>query len=1056
MTCMRIVVLAALVGALPVPPTAAGLKIDSNTFGGLRARDIGPATMSGRVSAIDGVPGPPLTLWVGAASGGVWKSEDGGVTFEAVFDDHPQSIGAIRVDPSDPEVVWVGTGETWVRNSVSVGRGVYRTRDGGDTWEHLGLEDSERIAKIAVHPEESDTVWVCATGHLWSANEERGVFKTTDGGKSWTKVLYVDEDTGCADLDLDPQDPSIVFASMWQFRRSPDFFDSGGPGSGLYKSTDGGESWRQLEKGLPEGELGRIAVAIAPSRTAVVYAMVEAEEKRSALYRSDDLGESWEKRDSSSNMIMRPFYFAELAVDPVDFNRIYKPGFVLTVSTDGGESFSSLLDRALGGGYHPDLHALWINPENPREMALGTDGGLYISQDRGRAWRYVRRLPISQFYHVSVDLEMPYNVYGGLQDNGSWKGPSRKTGGIRNRDWKNIGFGDGFWAFADPQDANTLYVEYQGGNIFRIDLALGTAKSIRPYPAEGQEKLRFNWNTPIHLSPSRPGTLYVGSQHLHRSTDRGESWESISPDLTTDDPEKQRQEESGGLTIDNSTAENHCTIFTIGESPLNADVVWAGTDDGRLHVTRDGGESWTEVSGNLPDLPPGTWVSKVAPGLHAEGTVFATFDGHRTGDMNPHVYRSDDFGGTWISLVGEGLDGYAHVIAQDPVNPELLYLGTEMGLYISLDGGGQWARFKENLPPVSVQDLAVHPREHDLVVATHGRGVYIIDDLTPLRNLTAEILEESVALIPSRPSPMIIASSLGWMISQDEFVGENPPEAAVITYYQKKRHLFGDLKVEIYDAEGELIRTLPGKKRAGLNRVVWPMRLPPPKVPPAVGILPAFTGPRVLEGTYRVKLIKGKTELEGEVSLVADPRSPYSAEDRLLQQRTALEIYDMLEDMAFLVDSLNGLKDGARERAEGLKDGERTARKVEEFADGLEEMRKTLVATREGAGISGEEQLRERLGALYGSVNGYEGRPTDSQLDRLASLGRELEEATAAYRAYVDEHLETVNAALGKEELAPLEPLSREAWEAEGEGAPSSGVAAGALWPRLEALLHAL
>jgi photosystem II stability/assembly factor-like uncharacterized protein len=1012
----------------------ASITIDSATFGGLRARDIGPAVMSGRIAAIDASAADPVTAWIGSASGGVWKSDNAGTTFKPVFDDHTQSIGAVRVDPSDAETVWIGTGETWVRNSVSVGDGVYRTTDGGDTWEHLGLENTERIAKIAVDPTDSDTVFVCATGHLWNANPERGVYKTTDGGANWEQVFFIDENTGCADLDMDPQEPGILYAAMWQFRRYPDFFESGGPGSGLYQSTDGGDTWSELSNGLPEGERGRIALAIAPSRPSVLYATVEAED--TALYRSDDLGASWKQTDDSMNVQMRPFYFSELVVDPTDHNRLYKPGFTLTVSTDGGDSFSGLFGAGFTfGAVHPDHHALWINPSNPYQLILGTDGGAYVSNDRARTWRHVRSLPVSQFYHVSHDMEWPYNVYGGLQDNGSWKGPSRSPGGITAGDWRVVGSGDGFWAFTDPQDANTLYVEYQGGMLSRVNVATGESKSIKPFAREGEEKLRFNWNTPIHLSPTVAGTLYYGSQYLHRSTDRGESWATISPDLTTDDPNRQRQAETGGLTIDNSTAENNATIYAISESPKNSQVIWTGSDDGYIHVTRDGGRNWARVSDNIPDLPEGLWVSSVTASQHEEGTAFVTIDGHRSGDMATYVFRTDDFGATWRSLVSDGISGYAWVVKQDPVNAELLYAGTEFGLYISLDGGRQWARFKENLPMVAVHDLAIHPTEHDLIIGTHGRGIYIIDDLTALRSLTAEILESNVAVLPSRPSPMVLAGIQDWFGSDDEFVGRNPSEAATIDYWLKKRHLFGDLKIEIYDADGDLITTLPGKKRRGLNRVGWPMRLKPPKVPPATALVPAFSGPRVLEGTYTFKLIKGKEILEGTVELVADPRNPHPKEDRLQQQTTALEVYDLLGDLTFLVDSVVDLSDQAKERAKSLSKKDRTT--LEGFADSLDALHETLVVT-EGGWISGREELRERIGNLYGDVSGYDGRPSGSQLERLARLQGEFEAKRAEFETEA-KNIDRLNRIVAKRDLEPLTRLTHEEWQARQEGAGGSG-----------------
>ncbi|MFP3939590.1 MAG: WD40/YVTN/BNR-like repeat-containing protein [Thermoanaerobaculia bacterium] len=999
----------------------------SSDLGGLAARAIGPAVMSGRIASIDAsIDGGDLTLWVGTASGGVWKSTDGGVTFEPVFDDHEQSIGAVRVDPSDPDTVWVGTGESWARNSVSIGRGVYKTTDGGESWTLMGLGDTERIARIRVHPEDGDTVWVCATGHLWDANEQRGVFKTTDGGRTWSQVLSVDEDTGCADLAIDPQVPDVLYAAMWQFRRSPDFFESGGPGSGLYKSSDGGETWAELTEGLPEGEKGRIAVEVAPSRPNRVYATVEAEE--TALYRSDDLGATWEEVNTSFNVTARPFYFSRLVVDPEDHRTVYKPGLSLGISTDGGESFTSFLSGGFGGGVHADHHALWIDPRDPKHLVLGTDGGLYVSHDQGHTFRHVRSLPVSQFYRVSVDMEWPYNVYGGLQDNGSWTGPSRSASGIENRDWDNVGFGDGFYTFRDPADPDYVYSEYQGGQIGRLHLPTGEIREIKPYPPEGEEEYRFNWNTPIAFSPHEEGTLYLGAQKLLRSRDRGESWEEISPDLTTDNPEWQRQEESGGLSTDNSTAENHTTIYAVSESPVQAGVIWVGTDDGNVQLTRDGGETWTRVSDAIEGLPERRWISDVTASPHDAGTAFVTVDAHRTGDMAPHVYATTDFGATWRSLVSESLEGYAHVVRQDPETPDLLFLGTELGLWISLDRGGHWVRFEGSFPAqVAVRDLAIHPRDGDLVVATHGRGIYVLDDLTPLRHLTGDVLGQDAALLPTRPAVMVIPSPQQQFSGHGEFAGPNPPEAAEIAYYMKRRHLFGDLKVEIYGPEGELLKTVPGSKRRGINRVKWPMRLAPPKVPPATNLVPAFEGPRALEGTYTVRLVKGDQTLEGTIELVPDPRSPHSKEDRLLQQETALELYRMLERLAYMVDATVDLRDQARERADGL-DRRRLSRRLEEYADDLESLRTGLVSTSEAGWLSGDEKLREHLGALYGGVSSYTGRPTGSQLDRLEVLGGQLDEAFGRFEELAEGRHE-LDRGLERAQREPLVLLTREAWE---------------------------
>jgi photosystem II stability/assembly factor-like uncharacterized protein len=1010
--------------------TGGGLDLEPSDLAGLTARALGPAVTSGRIAALDAVRDGTLTIWAGTASGGVWKSTDGGVTFEPVFDDHFQSIGAVTVDPSDPDTVWVGTGESWVRNSVSVGGGVFRTTDGGDSWEARGLADSERIARIRVHPGEPDTVWACATGHLWNANEERGVFKTTDGGGSWEKVLFVDADTGCADLAADPQDPDVLYAAMWQFRRQPDFFTSGGPGSGLWRSRDGGATWQELENGLPAGDKGRIAVAVAPSRPGRVYATVESAD--TALYRSDTLGESWERVNDSFTVTGRPFYFSLLVVDPEDPDTVYKPGFALGVSTDGGESFTSPFTGG-DGGVHSDHHALWIDPEDRDLLVLGTDGGVYVSYDRGHAFRHVRSLPVSQVYRLSVDDRVPYNVYVGLQDNGSWMAPSRAPGGVGNDEWTNVGYGDGFWAFRDPADPDYVYSEYQGAEIKRLHLPTHEFRDVKPYPAAGDPAYRFNWNSPIAFSPHEPGTIYLGAQKLLRSRDRGESWQEISPDLTTDDPARQRQQESGGLTIDNSTAENHTTIYAVDESPVEAGVLWVGTDDGRLHVSRDGGGSWSDVTGNVPGLPAGTWVSSVEASHHAAGTAYAAFDGHRTGDKALYAYRTTDHGATWTSLADDEVEGFARALREDPFEPDLLYLGTEHGLWVSLDGGRDWTRFEGGLPKkVAVHDVVVHPRTGDLVIGTHGRGVWIVDDPTPLRRLDTGMLDAPVTLLPTRPAEIFAGGGIQDFAGSGEFTAPNPQDAAWIAYYQPKRHLFGDLEAEIYDAEGELITTVSGSKRKGLTRIAWPMRLPPPKVAPATALVPAFQGPQVPEGVYTVKLIKGRDTVEGTIEIQADPRSVHPAEDRRLQQATALDLYRQIERLTYLVDAALEARDAARERVAGLGERHRARRAAETWAGELDALRSGIVATSEAGMLSGEKKLREDLGALYGAVVGYTGRPTASQLRQAETLRGRLEEAEARFAELAAGAAE-VDRLLERAGLEPVEVLGRDAWEARSE-----------------------
>ncbi len=1011
------------------------VKVDSSTFGAIEARSIGPARMSGRISAIDGVAKDPSIVYVGSASGGVWKTTNGGTNFKSVFDKYTQSIGAVAVDQAHPETVWVGTGESWVRNSVSVGTGVYKTTDGGENWQFVGLEDSERVGQIVIDPKNSDTVYVAATGHLWNSNENRGLYKTTDGGKTWNKILYVDADTGCADVAVDPQEPNVVYASMWQFRRKAWSFSSGGPGSGLYKSTDAGKTWNKITKGLPDGTLGRISVAVAPTRASVVYAVVEA--RKTSLFRSDDQGTTWTNVSSAAEVGSRPFYFNTLTVDPKDYNKIFKPGFNLAISKDGGKSFQNA-----GGQYHGDVHALWVNPVDTAVLYMGTDGGVYRSNDSGQHWIQIRNLPVSQFYHVSFDMKQPYDVYGGLQDNGSWTGPSQGVAGITNADWQNTGIGDGFWTFADPASPEIVYAEYQGGKVSRFNLRTKERQSIQPLPKAGEPKYRFNWNTPIELSPTTPNTIYIGAQFVFRSRDRGQTWERISDDLTTNDPKKLQQDDSGGLTPDNSSAENHCTVYTIAESPKDPQLVWAGTDDGNVQVTTDGGKSWTNVTANIPNLPKFTWVSTIEASPSDRATAYATFDGHTTGDMKTYVYKTTDLGKTWTSLATDSMKGYAHVVREDLVNPKLLFLGTEHGLWFSLDGGGSWAQFTGKFPPAAVRDIAIHPRDMDVVIATHGRGIYILDDISPIRKLTPDVMQSDVAFLEGKPSEVKFGAQIQDFPGDDEFVGANRPEAAFITYWLKERHVTGDFSIQILDAKGTLITTLTAGKRKGINRVAWPMRLKPPKVPSGAQIEGGSVfGPVVPEGVYTVKLIKDGKEYLGKVTLVGDPTLSHSAKDRALQQATVMQLYGMLERLGYIGEAVQSLKKQVDERAAGLKADDPLKKDLGAYSDRLDAFYKTLVATKEGR-VQSEEQLREKLGLVYGDVNGYAGRPTQAQLDRITVLNGEVDKANQAYTALAGADLTTINDKLKAKGLQPVTPLSKEEFDKKNSAAGSQMEAA--------------
>jgi photosystem II stability/assembly factor-like uncharacterized protein len=991
--------LAAAALLLAQPP----VRYDSGTVSGLAARNIGSAAMSGRIAAIDAIDeNGRLTVFAGSASGGVWKSVNGGTTFKPVFDSAGAlSIGAVAIDPSNPKIVWAGTGESWMRNSVSIGDGIYKSTDGGENWTNMGLKDSEHIAKILVDPANSNNVLACATGHLWDDNDERGIYKTTDGGKTWKKALAgANTSTGCAMLARSTKDPGVIFASMWDFRRQAWTFRSGGPGSALYKSTDGGEKWIELTqssaKGLPAKPYGRIALAVAPTDTKIVYAMIES--AQSALFRSDDGGITWTKRDASQGMVWRPFYFANLIVDPKDAEKVFKVDGPLVLSVNGGKSFS-----AVSGGAHGDFHDVWIHPANTNTIFASDDGGLWRSLDGGTRWEHMMNLPVSQFYHVSVDGTTPYHVYGGLQDNSSWAGDSSYPGGVTNARWENLFGGDGFWTWEDPSDSTYIYAESQGGEIGRVNRYTHETRAIKPYPMYGEGKLRFNWNTPIQMSQAEKGTIYMGAQFLFRSRNHGQSWERISPDLTTNNPEKQKQEESGGVTVDNSSAEMNNTIYSISEAPRNAQVIWVGTDDGNVQVTTDGGKTWKNAGANMPNRGKDPWVSWVEASRFGQGTAYVTLDRHMYGDMQPHLYRTINYGETWTELLGaptrpgappapgEQVRGYAHVIKEDTVNPNLLFLGTEFGLWISIDGGQRWAQYKgSGLPSVAVRDIVVHPQTSDLVLATHGRGIWIVDDISPWRSLNPGLLAEDAGFLPTPLAVQWMEVGGGWAEGDGTFRGPSRPTEAAIPYYQRSRHIYGDLKIEIFDPQGKLVDTIAASKHRGVNRATWSMHLKPPLVPPAAtAAFAAAFGPRVMPGLYTVKMTRGDKVYNTLVNVVPDPRAAYSVEDRRVQFELMNRLVALLNHMSWAVDAIITVRDAA------------TAKKLPALADAVDKVRAKIVATKEGGAVTGEERLREYVTGLYGDVNGYEGRPTDSQIARTGALARELEEVISQFQELV-------------------------------------------------------
>ncbi|MHB1193802.1 MAG: VPS10 domain-containing protein [Longimicrobiales bacterium] len=963
----------------PAPRGAVAQAVDPSLLYALQPRSVGPAGMSGRIAALAVAPSDPSVIWVGAATGGVWKSTNAGTTFEPVFDsERVSSIGAIAVDPSASDVVWVGTGEGNPRNSAGVGAGVYRTLDGGRTWRLMGLERSERIHRIVVHPHDSDVVWVGAMGPAWSDGDERGVYKTTDGGRTWRRVLWVDERTGVADMALDPSNPQTILAAMWEHRREPWFFTSGGPGSGLWLSHDGGDTWNRLDEadGLPAGELGRIGLAVAPSDPRVVYALVEAE--RSALLRSRDGGRSWTTVNDEPGIANRPFYYADIAVDPTNENRVYNLASGVRVSEDGGRTF-----RPMAGDVHPDFHAIWIDPRDARHLLLGTDGGVWESRDRAATWRLFDNLPVGQFYHVSVDDAVPFNIYGGMQDNGSWRGPSDvwATGGIRNFHWKEIGFGDGFNALVDPRDAAYGYAMSQGGNLQRFDLRNGERKGIRPWAPDGVA-LRFNWNAAIALDPFEVGTVYYGSQFVHKSPDRGHTWQVISPDLTTNDPAKQRQAESGGLSRENTGAENHTTLLTIAPSPVEREVIWTGADDGKVQVTRAGGGTWDDLTPRIKGVPEGAWVPHIEVSRHAPGTAYVVFDDHRRGNWEPYMYRTVNNGRDWENLARKsGIDGFLHTVEEDPVAPKLLFAGGELGLWVSLDGGDAWFKWTHGFPTVPVTSLVVHPRDHDLVVGTHGRSIWVLDDIRPLRALAQSpaLMADPVHVFEPPPAYLrATAATDGYHFSGDAmFQGGTRPRGALLTYWVGADSV-GTADISIVDGMGRPVRTFPGPATRGLNRVVWDLRENAPA--PAVTGRGAGQAPEVLPGVYGVRVGVGGVVVERSLAVLADPRVEVplaEREEKLQALRSALALTTRLAHIESLAAAVREGLHAVRGALEGRPD-------LASLAAAADALEKGLADAADTRAVDGYRRSVTSLATSYD-------RPTEGQRVDL----RRMEEAVS-------------------------------------------------------------
>ena len=954
-----------------------------NYFGDLSARQIGPAVMSGRISDMENHPTDPMIIYAGSAGGGVWKSNDAGTTFYPIFDDHAQSIGAVELDPNDPNnTIYVGTGEPWPRNSVSVGDGLYKSTDGGNNWKKIGLENSERIANIIVNPKNSNEIFVAVLGALWSDSNERGVYKSSDGGVTWENILYVNESTGCADLAMDPNNPNILYASMWEFRRTGWSFNSGGDNSALYKSTDGGKNWEKIHNGFPEGKLGRLAIGIAKSNPNTLYTVIESEKNEDkGLYRSVDGGKNWKQMNNDFGITVRPFYFSRIVVDPKDENVIVKAGLYGSISKDGGETFENL------GSMHPDIHDMVFDINNSDIMYVGTDGGVYRTWNKGVTMEIVENLPLSQFYHVSVDNEEPYNIYGGLQDNGSWYGPSFSSGGISAKDWKPVGQGDGFRVLRHSTK-NIIYSEMQGAeNVWRYDVDNNLVKTIQPLAVKGYEDYRFNWNAPIETSKNNADRLYIGSQYVHRSDDMGDTWEIISPDLTTNDATKQNQEDSGGLSMDNSGAENHTTIFTITESPLNKNIIWAGTDDGNIQVTKNGGKSWKNVIKNVSGVPKNTWVYHIEASVHDENTAYVVFDGHTSGDMKAYAFKTTDLGKTWTNIIpNDDVTGFARNIQEDYVNKDLLFLGTELGLYITINGGNKWSKFTKNVPPVAIHYIELQSNTNDLVMGTHGRGVIIIDDISPLREINETNLSNKLYFFERDEFEIQefggFADNFG---RETQFIGANPSLSCQIQYLLPRRHTFGKMTMEIQDMEGNKVTTLNPGKTKGINTVEWNYNMRTPKIAKGKTLsFGGFTSPTVPAGKYKVVIKKGRDTFEKTIDITYKNNAGLNEDDRKFQHETVMKLFNMTEELAYMVYVIDELI---------LNENTNESTRSE-----LNELKKLLVITTGDNYVgAAKKQLREKMSDLYSKVASSYDKPSVNELENLTLIENEMKLANKRY-----------------------------------------------------------
>ena len=952
---------------------AAQAQLPGSLLDGFKPRAIGPAVMAGRTVDFAVYEPDPSIFYVASASGGLLKTVNGGTTWENVFDRQSTvSIGDVAIDPADPNVVWVGTGEANNRQSSSWGDGIYKSTDGGKSWKNMGLRESHHIGRIVVNPSNTDIVYVAALGHLWGPNPERGIFMTNDGGLTWQQVLSISPDVGVVELIMDPTNPKVLYAGAYERRRTARGFKGTGPGGGVYKTADGGRTWRKLTNGLPTGDQGRIGLDIYRKNPNIVYAIVEAAD--GGVFRSEDKGESWTKMNSYNP---RPSYYSQIRIDPNDDKRIYVLNTNLGLSDDGGKTFRDDAAR----GVHLDHHAMWIDPHNSRHLIMGNDGGVWVSRDRSVSWEHLNNYPTGQFYSLSIDMQKPYWIYGGMQDNASWAGPSavRDRVGIMNEKWIQMLSCDGMFAEVDTSDANTVYTNCQNGRIIRYDRKTGERKQLQPAPAAGEPPLRWNWTTPIVISPFNTKTLYTGANKVFKSTDRGYSWSAVSPDLTTQP------------TVDRGLSEaGYGNITALSESSKREGLIYVGTDDGNVQVTRDGGRTWTNLTSRVTGVPKMLQVTRLTPSAFDEGTVYATFDGHRSDDYKPYVYASTDFGQSWKSITSNLPSGSAYTIKEDPKNRSVLYLGTEFGLFVSTDRGASWTRWSA-APTVAVYDLVVHPRENDLVLATHGRAIMVIDDISPIQQLSESVLSGQSYLFDIRDATEFIPNESGWFVGGRDFAGPNPEFGAYLNYYLKSA--VDDVRLTITDASGAVVRELTGPKDAGIHRVAWDLRTTAVgPIPLGMYMDPSYTnaGPLVLPGEYTVRLSAGRQQSTRKVRVEGDPLIQISDADRRATFQALATATNMQSTATAAADAITELGKQLEQVAVTLKGypnapaSVRTA--VEAATKEVADLRISLIGAGGrggGGGGGGAAGVRNRINGLKGDLITSQSLPTAAQTVQL-------------------------------------------------------------------------